>query len=342
MLAHFVRSAANLLLVLLLCLLAFEGSGLAAETPLRGITISCQTYGPEWATPEMAATLDEISGLGANAFAIHPYATIGEDGSVRFPEDAAPDEIVKPARWALEKKQTLMLVPHLAYWGTKFSWRGEIDFAKPEQWDRFFSDYTRWITGLARTCEREKIPLLCIGLEYHRAVQQEAAWRSMIRQIRSVYHGKITYGANWDDFREVPFWDALDYVGILAYFPLCTIQQPDPNEETLRRAWQKWLGELSSFSQKTGKQIVFTELGYNESSEAAAHPWDYKTGGTNAEALQARCLRIALQETARAEFLHAVFLWKWFPNLPEREPENFDLRKPAPRAAIQTVWGKKN
>ena len=312
----------------------------ADDSQLRGMTISCQTYGLEWATPEMAATLDDIATLGANAFAIHPYAQIREDGAVRFSSNAAPDEIVRPARWAHEKKLTMMLVPHLAYWGTKFSWRGEIDFSQPAQWDHFFADYTRWIVDLATICEREKIPLLCIGLEYKMAVKHETAWREMIRQIRAVYQGKITYGANWDDFRDVPFWDALDYVGILAYFPLTTIAQPNPDEVLLRASWKKWLTELSAFSAKNSKPILFTELGYNESSEAAAHPWDYKTGGPHAEEIQARCLRVALEETARVDFLKGVFLWKWFPNLPERELENFDLRKPAPRAAIQTTWGR--
>ncbi len=325
---------------LLFCIwLVFASSLLGAEPFLRGVTVSCQTYGPEWATPEMATTLDTLAGLGANAFAIHPYAQVREDGEIRFPANFAPAEIIKPARWAREKNLRMMLAPHLAYWGTKFSWRGEIDFAEPEQWARFFSGYTEWITGLAATCEQEKIPVLCIGLEYHMAVRHEPAWRALIEKVRAVYHGKITYGANWDDFAEVPFWDALDYVGILAYFPLCTVQQPDPDEALLRAGWKKWLARLADFSRRTGKPVLFTELGYNESSEAAAHPWDYKTGGRNAEEIQARCLRVALEETARADFLRGVFLWKWFIDLPQGQPENFDLRKPGPRAVIGAAWG---
>ncbi|HEX8372254.1 MAG TPA: hypothetical protein VF585_05715 [Chthoniobacterales bacterium] len=309
-----------------------------AEAKLRGITVSCQTFGPEWATPEMAATLDEIKTLGANAFAIHPYAKIAENGAIRFSTEAAPPEIVQPARWAREKNLQMMLIPHLAYWGTKFSWRGEIDFATEAEWKRFFTDYTRWITGLAVVCEAEKIPILSIGLEYHRAVHREAEWREIIRQVRAVYRGKLTYGANWDDFREVPFWDALDSIGILAYFPLSTKDQQNPDETILRAAWKKWLGELSAYSQKMGKPILFVELGYNESSDAAAHPWAYQTGGPNAEELQERCLRVALEETAKADFLEGVFLWKWFPTYANERPENFDLRKPAPRSAIRAAW----
>ena len=325
------------LVLLLLC-----SATCALASPLRGITISCQTYGPEWATPEMAATLDDIQTIGANAFAIHPYAQIREDGFIRVPSDSAPDEIVKPARWAHEKNLTMMLIPHLAYWGTKFSWRGEIEFSKAEEWRRFFDGYTRWMAGLATTCEREKIPILCIGLEYSLAMKHEAEWREMIRQIRTVYHGQLTYSANWDTFRDVPFWDALDFVGILAYFPLTNAEQPNPSDITLQLGWKKWLAELSVYSKTVGKTILFTELGYNEASDAPMHPWDYKTGGQNAAEMQARCLRIALQETSHADFLRGVFLWKWFPNLPAQQAENFDLRKPAPRAAIQASWATVN
>jgi hypothetical protein len=43
----------------------------AAELPfLKGVTVSCQTWGGEWQTPEMAQTLDELKSLGANSFAI--------------------------------------------------------------------------------------------------------------------------------------------------------------------------------------------------------------------------------------------------------------------------------
>jgi len=311
----------------------------AGETAWRGITISCQTYGKEWATPEMKESLVEIKSMGANAFAIHPYARINGDGSIHFPDNPAQDWIVKPARWAREMNLTLMLAPHLAYWGSPFEWRGAIKFDSEGEWDRFFADYSRWMLGLAEVCEREGIPLLCIGLEYSHATQHEQRWRELIGKIRAVYKGKITYGSNWNEYRDLKFWDALDYVGILAYFPLATPNDPAPDEQKLREAWQKWLAELKTYSEKMKKPVVFTELGYNESSMAAAHPWAYPTGGPDAVGMQKRCLKIALEETGGTDFLAGVFLWKWFPGLLDLGSENFDLRKPTPKAVIHEVWG---
>ena len=58
----------------------------AAEHPFfKGVTVSCQTWGVEWQTPEMARALDELKALGANSVAIHPYARIENDGHVSVP-----------------------------------------------------------------------------------------------------------------------------------------------------------------------------------------------------------------------------------------------------------------
>jgi hypothetical protein len=31
-------------------------------------------------------------------------------------------------------------------------------------------------------------------------------WQELILEIRKVYKGKLTYAANWDEFKRVPFW----------------------------------------------------------------------------------------------------------------------------------------
>ena len=68
--------------------------------------------------------------------------------------------------------------------------------------------------------EAEKAEIFCVGLEFSHAQKYEERWRKIIAAVRAVYRGKVTYGANWNDYAEVKFWDALDYIGVLAYFPL--------------------------------------------------------------------------------------------------------------------------
>src|SRR4051812_11279078 len=95
----------------------------------KGVTISCQTWGVEWQTPEMAKTLDELQSLGANSFAIHPYARITNDGHVIYRKHDDDRHITIPLDWAHERNMSVMLIPHIAYWGSRFSWHGEINFA---------------------------------------------------------------------------------------------------------------------------------------------------------------------------------------------------------------------
>jgi hypothetical protein len=198
-----------------------------------------------------------------------------------------------------------MLIPHIAYWGSKFSWRGEIKFDTAEEWDRFFTDYETWIVEMARLAEAHGAAVFCVGLEYTHAQKFEQRWRKIIAAVRSVYSGKITYGANWGDYDAVKFWDAVDYLGVLAYFPLTTAT--NPSAEQIATGWRKRCAELQRFSDSHGgKKFLFVEVGYNENARAAAEPWSFDTGGENASAIQQRCLDAALSLGGKEPFWRDV------------------------------------
>src|SRR3954462_12617735 len=144
---------------------------------IKGMTVSAQTSGWEWATPGMARTLDELKSLGVNSIAIHPYAQIQNDGHVRFRGGDSLRYISLPLDWARERGLSVMLIPHIAYWGTKFSWRGEINFQTKEEWDRFFRDYQAWIVQMATAAEAHGAETFCIGLEFTFAQKFDARWR---------------------------------------------------------------------------------------------------------------------------------------------------------------------
>ena len=78
-----------------------------------------------------------------------------------------------------------MLIPHIAYWGTKFLWRGEINFDTPEEWDRFFGDYETWIVQMARLAEAHHAAVFCVGLEFTYAQKFDERWRKIIAAVRA-------------------------------------------------------------------------------------------------------------------------------------------------------------
>jgi hypothetical protein len=67
-----------------------------------------------------------------------------------------PDDptVLNPIRDAHARGVKVMLIPHLAYWRSRFDWRGAITFDTEEEWARFFSGYTGFIVTQARMAQQ--------------------------------------------------------------------------------------------------------------------------------------------------------------------------------------------
>lgn len=310
---------------------------------VHGMTISCQTWGREWGSEGFASELADLHDLGVNWVAIHPYASIRADGRVAFGrglgERAAPEWLTRPVRETRDLDIALLIKPHLAYWGSHFDWRGAIQFEDEAQRARFWNDYQGWILELARATS--DADAFCIGTELDGMLADEEQWRALIASVREVSDAHLTYAANWDRFEEVPFWDALDCIGVQAYFPLS--EEEAPTRASLLLGWENVLKPLRELSERTGKPVVFTELGYSRSPHAARRPWEDPPGRELRDAeLQARCLKTALEVLEReAEWLRGAFLWKWFVGEPGRGDSAFYLDLPRPRSLIQAAWGRR-
>jgi hypothetical protein len=309
----------------------------ARQEPIRGITISTHTDGRDWAHDRMVATLEEIKELGANWVTIHPYAGISGDGAVRFrPIDPAnpPEHVARPIREAHALGLKILIKPHLAYWGSPFRWRGEIAFDDEEQWRRFWSDYERWIVSLAEAAGGADG--FVVGTELDLTLGHEQAWRRIIARVRERTSAPLTYAANWTGYESVTFWDALDAIGIQAYFPL-TQEGEAVTEEAIRKGWMGWMERLRAFSEAQDRAIVFTELGYNRSRLAPVRPWDSRTDGDEALPIQEACLRSALLAIDDEPSVLGAFLWKWFPQ-PRSVGRNFQLATPRMKHVIREAW----
>ncbi len=303
-----------------------------------GMTVSCPTWGWEWGSDAMVDTLHELAGLGVNWVAIHPYASIRDDGSVQWREiDPAdpPDWIARPIREAHALGMKILIKPHIAYWGSGWDWRGAITLPSAAQRTRFFTDYGRWIEQMAAASAGADA--FAVGTELDKLVQYEPEWRAVIKAVRGRYAGPLTYASNWTDYDKVPFWDALDVIGVQAYFPLMSQVDGVPTDAQLDRGWDPVLAGLRRESKRVGKPVVFTELGYDRSSRAAVEPWKVEPGGKDAAAIQEACLRSAVRAIDREPVVVGAFLWKWFPGA--RQPSDFAHSTPRMRAVIAELWG---
>ncbi len=305
---------------------------------VHGMTISCHGSGRSWGSDDMVKSMVKLRSMGVNWIAIHPYAGINPNGTVggsprrsRMYQDTT--WLTRPIEEAHKLGLKIMIKPHIAYWGSPFSWRGEIAFETQEQWDRFFETYKQWITLVAELSK--DADAFVVGTELGKTVHHEKQWREIISAVKQEFDGPLTYCANWDRYEQVPFWDALDVIALQSYFPLVNHTEL-PTSEELDGSWVKLIARLERFGKKHDRKILLGELGYNRSSQAALRPWESKQGGEQAEETQRRCLASALPAIDSSDWVVGAFLWKWFPG--ESGRGSFVKSTPTMRKVIKDNW----
>ncbi|MFQ5350178.1 MAG: hypothetical protein ACE5EG_07035, partial [Thermoanaerobaculia bacterium] len=304
---------------------------------MRGMVVSCPTWGPIWGSPLMAESLAEIRQLGVEWIAIHPYAGVLRNGTIRITPAESTGFLERAVKLTREAGMKLFWKPHLAYWGS-FDWRGDIAFGADEAaWRRFFDGYREFIIDQARFAERAGAELFAVGVETDATTLREGEWRRIVAAVRQVYTGKITYAANWDNLQGIGFWDAVDVIGVHAYFPLA--YQDSPDAETLRRGWDAPLESLQRLADaEGGKPVVFAEIGYNRSPDAARRPWEYEIrDSAETRALRKRLIEVALARLEAEPLVHGLFWWKWIPG-DDRFDRDFSMRDPEAREALSRHW----
>ena len=107
----------------------------------------------------------------------------------------------------------------------------------------------------------------------------EDAFRGIIADARRLYSGPISYGAGFDTYRDVGFWDALDALSLTAYFTLREVDE-EPSAEGMRRGWERHLRGIRDYRNGSGRRaslpVVITELGFTRREGAAVRPWSYE------------------------------------------------------------------
>ena len=249
--------------------------------------------------------------------------------------------LVHTALLARQQGICTLLKPHLWVRGGRgaSSWPGDIAMRSAADWAAWFASYSAFILHYAALAEANHLDALCLGTELQHATApaHEAAWRALIGRVRAVYHGPLTYAANWSgEYEQIRFWDALDYIGIQAYFPLSTTDSPD--KAALLAAWQRHLPAIERVQRRFGKPVVFTEVGYRNAPDAAIEPWKWPERTAvvlpTSETLQMACYEAMFETFWARPWFAGLFVWKWYPRLapddPGRRPLDFTPQhKPA-------------
>lgn len=298
--------------------------------------VSCPRAGQIWGSPLMADALAELETLGVEWIGLHPYASVRRDGSVESWALDGYGYLARASQMIHDGGFRLFWKPHLGYWGS-FEWRGDITFHDEASWNRFFSGYRRFILEQARLAARFGAEIFAVGVELE-GTTHRPEWRALIAEVRDIYPGRITYAANWDRVGEVPFWSDLDLIGVHAYFPLAA--SADPTDAELLGSWDRALDGLRRVSRQAGgKPILFAEIGYNRSADAAIEPWTHPMDDTPAtRRLRQRLITLAIERLEREPLIEGMFWWKWIPG-PTGHDRDFSMKDEEARAVLARLWG---
>ncbi|MEO0526297.1 MAG: glycoside hydrolase [Bacteroidota bacterium] len=204
----------------------------------------------------------------------------------------------------------VMVKPQIWIWRGEFT--GGLKMNSEDEWRTLESSYDDFILTYAKLAQETKADLLCIGTELEQFVKNRPKyWKDLIKKIRNIYSGKLTYAANWDEYPRTSFWEDLDYIGIDAYFPLS--EQKTPTVTQLKHGWQPHKEKIASLSKNKGKPVLFTEFGYRSMDYTAKKPWlvDRNEMAVNFEG-QVNASKAIFEEFWKEEWFAGGFIWKWF------------------------------
>ncbi len=248
-----------------------------------------------------------LRGLGARAILLTPSWNVANvHGSELKPGEVRDGTLRRVIRRAHELGLAVALAPWVALEEAgPGQWRGTLDPADRPAWWR---SYTRFALHYARLAAEERVAILAIGHELS-SLGNDRAWGPIARRVRSVYGGPLAFVANHDALDAVPA-DAIDVLGVSAYFPLA--RDTDASEATMRRRWRALAERLRRFKERHGKPLVVFEVGYPSRDGGAVRPWD-DSRGTPADPDEQRRAYAALTSALQdASWLDGLFFWTWF------------------------------
>jgi hypothetical protein len=270
----------------------------------------------EYASPVAADSMQKLADTG-NQWVCIAFAgrmATYDTPSIQF-ADAEPrmitdDELRHAIRLARENGMKVMLKPMVIC--DDGTWRAWIKFFRPvmdqeraaritgemdpwqdipkmregmvkddQKWDLWWKSFSTFLLHYAAIAQEEHVPLVCLGCEMNSTEECEDRWRELIKRIRGIYGGQLTYDVNDGRENELTWWDAVDLVSISAYY-----QVPPPAGRSIEEAAKQTTplsqvvealepikARLARLSARTHKPILFIETGVTNVRGCARYPW---------------------------------------------------------------------
>jgi len=309
-----------------------QGYRAAGLDAIRGVTIgpieSSQWPGRGYGSEASEVLLDELVRLGVTWVSVTPFGRIWSLASTTIQLDFEapyPDNrraLLRMVQQAHERGIKVLLIPHL--WVETSGWRGEIEPGSEQGWVSYQRSYRAFVLSWAQLAAEAGVDAFSIGVECKSWSSRFGGyWRSLIGDVRARFDGLLTYSANWDEVEGVVFWDALDLIGVNAFYPLATHGRASYAEYVAGAIRAR--DAIGAVARSLDMPVVFVEVGYTTRADAAVEPWLWPDDMTQVvidEHEQARALSALFEAFLPEPWFAGFFVWRYYASLDDISQED--------------------
>jgi hypothetical protein len=293
---------------------------------LRGISYAMSnSVDSSYASPRSRETITRLAKMSADSISIMPFAFMRDARSPsiafihRSPGGETDEGTVRAVSDARSASMSAMVKPQIWVGGGGFV--GDAAMRSEEDWGRFFAAYRRFIVHHAVVAEAAGAGIFCVGTELVGTEGRAKQWRAVIAAVRLATGAPLTYASNWAaGAAKVPFWDALDAIGVDFYDPLS--RDPDASDAALEAGARTAALPLEKLALAARKPILFAEAGYPPVKAAWTAPHDENTGRPPAPGDAGRAVAAVFRALNGKAWWKGVYWWKAFSSGQAARPDD--------------------
>ena len=295
----------------------------SARGTIRGVTIgpieSSLHPNRGYGSAPFEQTLLEAKRLGSTWVSLTPFARVNDlkstGISLSFEAPFADNRraIVRAVRQAHALGLRVLIVPHL--WVESGEWRGELDPGSDAAWDEWSHNYGAFLLTWAEVAREAQVDMLAVGVELRSWLTTAHArtFEPILRDVRRVYPGLLTYAGNWDDVEQTVILGQLDVIGLNAFFPLA--EKDGASYAELAAGGLGVRDRLAKLAEFWHKPIFFNEFGYTTRQDPAIRPWEWPDKMSHVvpdQAAQALAYRALLSAFVDEPWFAGFFVWRLY------------------------------
>ncbi|MGN0482239.1 MAG: glycoside hydrolase family 113 [Lachnospiraceae bacterium] len=182
------------------------------------------------------------------------------------------------------------------------TWRAHINFFDEDvpcepKWSNWFASYTEFQMHYAELAEKMGCEMFIAGCEMVMSEHREVEWRKLIADIRTVYHGPVSY--NTDKYQEhnVKWWDCVDVISSSGYYPIDD--------------WEIQLDRIEQVVKKYNKPFFFAEAGCMSTENSNLVPNDWTVRGNVDLQGQADWFATMFEAIKKRPWVRGCAIWSW-------------------------------